>query len=158
MSVTVLSCIASAISLSKLRENADADELRPGPVPHECALRCVAVQAAEIGLRILLQILIMVLSSPISLVPPSGFGRRTKSVTRRWGGQPSFSSHAANTSVIAMTAWSDRWMSCRGCRPDWPTADLSGNVRNTLRSSATVIGSSRGHECTSVGSSGSPSP
>ena len=158
MSVTVLSCSASAISLSKLKENADADELRPGPVPHECELLCAAVQAVDIGRRALLHTRMMVFRSPINLVPPSGFGSRTRTVTSRWGGHPSFSSHTANMSVMARTAWSDRWMNCRGWRPDWPTADRSGKVTNTLRSPATVIGSNKGHTSASCGSSGSPSP
>eukprot|EP00959_Pyramimonas_sp_CCMP1952_P094717 1981438-Pyramimonas_sp.AAC.1 len=82
MSVTVLKLSASAISLPRLAENADADELRPCPVPQECELRCDAVQAAEMGLIILLHILMIELSSPIRRVPPSGLGRRTRSVTR----------------------------------------------------------------------------
>eukprot|EP00959_Pyramimonas_sp_CCMP1952_P335715 7029784-Pyramimonas_sp.AAC.1 len=104
MSVTVLKLCASAISLSRLREKADAGELRPGPVPHECALRCGAVQAAEMGLLILLHILTIELSKPIRRVPPSGLGSRTRSVTSLCGGHPSLPSHAVNMSDRANTA------------------------------------------------------
>eukprot|EP00959_Pyramimonas_sp_CCMP1952_P160506 3356913-Pyramimonas_sp.AAC.1 len=58
----------------------------------------------------------------------------------------------------ANTAGSDKCMSCRGWRSVWPTADLSGKVMNTFRSSSTVGGSSKGQLCASGGNSGSPSP
>eukprot|EP00959_Pyramimonas_sp_CCMP1952_P414550 8685815-Pyramimonas_sp.AAC.1 len=71
---TVLLPRATWTSLSKPKENADADELRPAPEPQLCALRCSLIQDAEIGRIARPQMRSRVFSKPISLIPPSGFG------------------------------------------------------------------------------------